>query len=735
MRTGALVCFLVAAVAAQDPGLTHGPFRGHVDTTSLHVWARASEPGEFSLELVDVVGDGGKRASATATAERDNTLHFVVDGLAPATAFGLRIRHGDRVLHEAPVGSWSTAIPDDRKAASVVFGSCAEERRRPEQPIWDRILARKPDALVLLGDTPYIDDGTLAGRRRRHREFFAFAPVANVLAAIPTWTTWDDHDYATNDRFGAIPGSDVARSVFVDYHAHAAYGDGTRGIWTSFRRGPIEVFVLDTRTFADTEPSPLAANERSLLGRAQIEWLQRALRASTAPCKVLACGMVWNGAVRPDKRDCWGNWLAERDALLRWIGANDVRGVVLVSGDVHRSRVVLHPVAALAGYDVPEFTTSPLAQDVIEANRVDLPGLVFDAGEPESCLVLAVDGGTLIATFVAGDGREFWRREFATGELQPGDAAAVYRRVEAMLQAAFGADYDRLPEQDHEAPGGVTAAMAASDEWRAAVTAAGPALAEWSRARGFARCRFAATGANPGQPEFFDRFLALGHLQRLAYARGLQALAGGDDATARATADGLLALARHLFDEPTVMAWLVAYGAEACVVSLVDRAVQERLAVAPSLRLAVRDHLAKRPPLGAIAAPAQIESSRLVEFTLRELTNDRGVRGELARAHGDAARRACVQRMNDELAPLARLGGDDDAAVRAELVERGAATAARVKDVFARLKGRAAGDGPQPTDSADLADLLLALTMPNLVSLFDEHAAALQRLQAAAAER
>lgn len=418
MKTFVFACAIAAAAVAQEPALTHGPFRGHVDTTSMHVWARAAAPGEFELELVDVVGDAAKRAFATARPEHDNTLHFTVGGLRPATAFGLRIRRGDTVVFEAKPGTWATAIADDAPRALLAFGSCADERGHRDQPIWEQIVARSPDALVLLGDTPYVDDVTPAGRRRRHREFFAFEPIAGTLARVPTWTTWDDHDYATNDAFGAVKGGDTARPVFVDYHAHASYGDGDRGIWTSFRRGPIEVFLLDTRSFADTEKSALAPGERSLLGRVQVEWLQRSLRASTAPFKLLACGMVWNGAVRANKPDCWGNWLPERDALFRWIGDNDVRGVVLVSGDVHRSRVILHPVRALAGYDLLELVTSPLGQSVIESNKVDVPGLEFDAGEPDSALFVAAHAGELVATFVDGDGREFHRRTLAASALQ-----------------------------------------------------------------------------------------------------------------------------------------------------------------------------------------------------------------------------------------------------------------------------------------------------------------------------
>lgn len=404
------------------PALTHGPLRGHVDGGSMHVWARANGPGRYTLRCRSLVDGPVVVVEAVADPAHDCTLHFVVSGLEPAHAYDLEILAGDTVVRPGGGAPWTTALPDDASAAVVAFGSCSNDKAFPQQPIWGRILARAPQALVLLGDTPYIDLGTVEARRRRHREFLAFPPVRATLATIPTWTTWDDHDYATNDTFGAAAGSETARGVFVDYHAHAGFGTGTDGIWTSFRCGPIEVFLLDARSAADRGDSVLAPGQRTLLGAAQIAWLQQGLQASTAPIKVLACGMVWNDGVRPNKKDCWGNWLPERDALFAWLGRQHVDGVVLVSGDVHRSRVILHPTAAVVGYDLPELVTSPLAQNVIDSNDVATPGLVFDAGEAHSCLFLdaaiGADGPVLRAVFQAGDGREFHRREFGPAALR-----------------------------------------------------------------------------------------------------------------------------------------------------------------------------------------------------------------------------------------------------------------------------------------------------------------------------
>lgn len=422
MRAALLAICLAAAPQepAPEPALTHGPLRGPNDASSLWLWARAKAPGRYVLRL-KALADGAESAwPADAEGASDCTLRWHATGLAPGAAHDWWITHGERTVHPPGTAPLVTAPGDGAMTATVAFGSCADERGHAEQPIWGQLLARAPQALVLLGDTPYIDDGTIEGRRRRHRAFYGFPPVRAALAAVPTWATWDDHDYAANDQFGAVKGSETARQVFREYHAQPLPSAG-RGIWTSFRRGPLEVFVLDTRSCADDGPSALAPGERTLLGADQIAWLQRGLAGSTAPFKVLACGMVWNGGVRPHKDDCWGHWLPERDALWRWIGRNAVTGVVLVGGDVHRTRVIVHPTRDLCGYEVPELITSPLAQNVIAANEVPVPGLQFDAGEPHSALLLSATAGSapaLRAVFVAGDGREFCVREYPLAELR-----------------------------------------------------------------------------------------------------------------------------------------------------------------------------------------------------------------------------------------------------------------------------------------------------------------------------
>jgi alkaline phosphatase D len=375
-----------------------GPFVGHVDEHEALIWMRTGRAGDFELRVTEPIDQKPVRLTpqVLAKAEHDFCVRWRVADLKANTKYKYSV-HSVAVpgkqtagLIAGPFTFKTSPLDDALGAVRIAFGSCADEDERTGET-WNQIGLSQADAVVLMGDTPYIDSTVLDRQRQRYREFASHPPLARVLHNTSWYGTWDDHDFGRDGAHGGLAGKERARQVFMEYHANPSYGDGGEGVYTSFRRGPVETFVVDARWFANTVPSNFANEEPTLLGTAQWAWLEAGLKNSTAPVKVIVSGMIFNDAVRPNKPDYWGAYPAERRALFDVIGRHKVEGVVLVSGDIHRSRVIQHDSKASAGYDIIELISSPMHHRIIDSANAPHPGLIWDAGLKNSFLLLTVD--------------------------------------------------------------------------------------------------------------------------------------------------------------------------------------------------------------------------------------------------------------------------------------------------------------------------------------------------------
>ena len=364
-----------------------GPALGHVDETTARVWIRPPQPGDFELVVRGVAGEIVATAEGRALVENDLCVVFEAVGLSPDSDHTYEIRGEDGPLADGPTLRFRTAPGANSPGrARLAFGSCASSE---PSSVWSAIELRGAEGLVLLGDTPYLDTRDLAEARARHRGFLQVPELARLVRSTPIWGTWDDHDFGGNDVDGRMEGKERTRQAFVEYRAHAHFGEHGEGIYTSFRRGPIEVFLLDARWFARTAKD---AEERwTLLGERQWRWLEARLTASTASFKILATGMIWDDKENSESDD-WGAFPHERERIERFIGENDISGVVLMGGDIHCSRHLSYPGSAeRAGYAIDQLIVSPLHEGTIASLNVPHPDLVWSAVEPRVFLMLEAE--------------------------------------------------------------------------------------------------------------------------------------------------------------------------------------------------------------------------------------------------------------------------------------------------------------------------------------------------------
>jgi alkaline phosphatase D len=405
--------------------VTHGPYLHAVDHEWVHVWARFSEAGRY---LLVATKEGDTQPSRVllkdAEAENDFCVRWEIAMPSPDATYSYVIMRGAEVIVSGPECVFRTPpAAEAPQTLKLAFGSCANPRAVKEQPVWGAILASGAQGLVLLGDTPYIDTTDLETQRARYREFFGMPELGGLLRRMPMYATWDDHDFGGNNADGTLAGKENARRAFFEYHAMPRVGGGTsEGIYTNIRRGPVELFLLDTRWFMNTEPSMWEAAKPALLGGAQWQWLTKALQASTAPFKVVCSGMVWNDLVPEEKMDCWARYGHERVNFFRFVGLHKIGGVILVSGDLHWSRVVRMNTRELAGYDITEIVTSPLASTTLKGYDVPGPGLLYSGADRYSFLLLTADTtqspARLQAELRTASGEVMYAQEFSEGALR-----------------------------------------------------------------------------------------------------------------------------------------------------------------------------------------------------------------------------------------------------------------------------------------------------------------------------
>ena len=174
MSAEALQAETVAGVA-REAGLllTLGPLLGPVDHASAMVWMRATVPGEYVLEVVSERDGGMQRLALSAIVDMDLCLHWHIEGLAPSTRYQYRIWSGQTLVAGRPGQVITTAAsPGTPGRVRLAISSCAREDEG-SRAVWQRMAAENVDAVVLLGDTPYIDSTDREVQLRRHREFAA----------------------------------------------------------------------------------------------------------------------------------------------------------------------------------------------------------------------------------------------------------------------------------------------------------------------------------------------------------------------------------------------------------------------------------------------------------------------------------------------------------------------------------------------------------------------------------
>lgn len=239
----------------------------------------------------------------------------------------------------------------DAPITRIAFGSCC--RQNDPQPIWDSIIAAKPQLFVLLGDNVYGDTEDMSVLRAKYEKLAADPGFQRLRAQSTLLATWDDHDMGRNDAGNDYAPRAQSKAEFFRFlnEPPRSARRSRAGVYDAYTFGPpgrrVQVILLDTRSFrsplkrdpnekavryvADDDPS------KTMLGETQWRWLADQLK-QPADVRIIGSSVQVLSDEHPFEK--WGNFPRERRRLLDLIERSPSRGrVVMLSGDRHSGEI------------------------------------------------------------------------------------------------------------------------------------------------------------------------------------------------------------------------------------------------------------------------------------------------------------------------------------------------------------------------------------------------------------
>ena len=414
--------------AGAETGFSAGVAAGDVTSTAAVVWTRADSPGGVRLELATGPEFDSilVQSDSDATDATDRTVRIDVTGLSPHATYYYRFVRLDDPAAVSRSGRFRTAPADDAGAdLRFVFSGDTNFAYAPFGVVAS--LAREDaDAFIWFGDTIYADvpagglgvARTLADYRAKYQQVRSDPSIQDALAATSLITGGDDHE-VTNDYAGTDPALSQQQKLDA-YRAFLEYmpvrTPAPADPYRTYRRtrygANVEFFVLDARQYRDPSaadacgdnPDPLGfllggltrdgacaarlREPRTMLGRAQLDWLLNGLLESTATTKFVVNNVPMS-FVGISPYDRWDGYDDERREILEFIHANTIHGVVLLTTDIHAN--ALNPdvsryfrargdYALSADVQVAEVIVGPLGNETLHQTLTGFGTTVLTAG-------------------------------------------------------------------------------------------------------------------------------------------------------------------------------------------------------------------------------------------------------------------------------------------------------------------------------------------------------------------
>jgi phosphodiesterase/alkaline phosphatase D-like protein len=333
-----------------------GVASGEPGASAVTLWSRLqTDRPRSGARLVVARDEEMRRVVATTVVPTgrgvNGTLKARIDGLEPDTQYWYAWESG---TGSSPVGRTRTAPAlGSGRGVRIGVSSCQLYPAGYFNAHADAA-QRDLDLYLFLGDyiyetdlaagTPYpradaIEAVDLASYRRKYQLYRSDAGLRELHRMHPALHVWDDHEIADNYSDNNPAPSAAQRAagyrVAFEWLPRIVFPRERDRIYKRISYGKnVDIFLLDTRGRRSGDHD---GQERHILDEAQMRWLIRELKASTARWKVIAqqvvVATIYFGPAT--NSDAWDGYPEDRARLLGEIERAGIDDVVFLTGDVH----------------------------------------------------------------------------------------------------------------------------------------------------------------------------------------------------------------------------------------------------------------------------------------------------------------------------------------------------------------------------------------------------------------
>lgn len=266
-----------------------------------------------------------------------DVLRFEIAGLTPDTTYWYAVARDEDIAADIePDGKFRT-FPEGAATFTFAFSACAETGSNAD--VFHTIREEAPLFFLSTGDFVYADiEENETDLFREAFDITLTSPAQSALyRSVPIAYIWDDHDFGPNNSDRTSPGREAAQKNYRALVPHYSLAglDDDGAIAQTFTVGRARFIMTDNYSYRDPDDAP-DGPEKTMLGAAQKDWLKQELLASngTYPVIVWVNSQPWISVPGSDG-DGWGPFATEREEISRFIVDNDIRGLVMLSGDAH----------------------------------------------------------------------------------------------------------------------------------------------------------------------------------------------------------------------------------------------------------------------------------------------------------------------------------------------------------------------------------------------------------------